>query len=521
MPINLKLPYVDSNPILLAETRSFKIKEFIQNLPLEEPLRAANNLIEELQIINSQQVTVSNRLNALELYRPAAITIYQSLLPYFSHAKLPISKKEQEFAQVASQLWQEFALGYKSALVDLQNKILSINSTKNTALLVQRAVHACSEIALINHLTYENPPALLWAELHQLYYIALQQSAELIPVNDSNAVNNLSSVGLIYTQTLLLVLANPQHMANQDTLNANKYLANVCTHAELRPLGFIASPTGVFLISLDSNKPPTPFIKNKEIPDNATDILLVTLNLARLIHQHIKLLQSNILPDDHCVPENAIECNFVDLLKHLIKQFGKTPQRMFSRIKKSEGIELGIGIEATHHLITDDTGRLENAPVSTNNVNNSGFQLSRWQILNVSAGGYALRKFSSSVANAQIGDVVTIKDYHKKTCELAVLRWANLNELNQLDVGLELISPNFFAIKIKSGNAFSETKALLLPDLLALKQFASIIAPIGVLKLGQPVEMKSDHKLTSVMPTLLIDRTASFERYQYCLILSK
>ena len=57
MPINLKLPYIDHNPILLAEIRPLKIKAFIQDLPLNEPLRAANNLIEELQIINSQFVT--------------------------------------------------------------------------------------------------------------------------------------------------------------------------------------------------------------------------------------------------------------------------------------------------------------------------------------------------------------------------------------------------------------------------------------------------------------------------------
>ena len=519
MPINLKLPYIDHNPILLAEIRPLKIKAFIQDLPLNEPLRAANNLIEELQIINSQQVSVANRLNTLELYRPIAFTIYQSLLPLFSHARLPISKKEQEFALSASQLWQEFALGYKSALVDLQNKILSINSVKNTALIVQRAIHACSEIALINHLTYSTPPAPLWAELHQLYYIALQQSADLVPVNDDNAVNQLSSVSLIYTQTLLLALANPQHLANKNTLVASKYLANVCSYTELRPLGFIASPTGVFLVSLNSNNPPIPFVKNKEIPDNATDILLITLNLARLIHSHIKLLQDNILPDGDYVPENAIDIHFIDLLKHLIKQFGKTPQRVFSRVKKSEGIELGIGIDVTHYLLTKNKRDFDKLPIDIN-IKNNLFKLSRWQILNVSAGGYALRKFNSSVANAQIGDVVTVKDNHTNACELAVLRWANLNELQQLDVGLELISPNISAAIIKSEDTLPETRVLLLPELLALKQAASIIAPVGVLNVGRPIQMQINDKITNIMATQLIERTASYERYQYCLILS-
>ena len=518
MPINLKLPYIDHNPILLAEIRPIKIKAFIQDLPLNEPLRAASNLVDELQIINSQQLSVANRLNTLELYRPVAFTIHESLLLHFSHARLPISKKEQEFALIANQLWQEFALGYKSALVDLQNKILSINSVKNTALIVQRAIHACSEMALINHLTYSTPPAPLWAELHQLYYIALHQSADLLPVNDDNAVNKLSSVSLIYSKTLLLALANPQHLANKFTLIASKYLANVCSYAELRPLGFVASPTGVFLVSLDSTKAPIPFVKNKDIPDNATDILLVTLNLARLIHTHIKLLQENTLPDDQTMPENALEIHFIDLLKHLIKQFGKTPQRVFSRIKKNEGIELGIGINDTHHLITQSKSRFDKQAIDIDSFKNNAFKLSRWQILNVSAGGYALRKLNSSVANAQIGDVVTVKDTRNNTCELAVLRWANLNELQQLDVGLELISPSISAATIQLKNA--QAQILLLPELLALKQAASFIAPIDLIIIGQPLQMQTDHKHMHIIATQLIERTASFERYQYCLILS-
>ena len=517
MPISLKLPQIDNNPILLAETRPSKIKAFINNLPLDEPIRAANNLIEELQIINSQQISVTNRLNTLELYRPVSLLIYQSLLPHFSHARLPISKKEQEFALASSQLWQEFALGYKSALVDFQNKILSINSVKTTALIVQRAIHACSELALINHLTYATPPALLWAELHQLYYIALQQSADLVPINDDNATNKLSSVSLIYTQTLLLALVNPQHLANKDTLNASKYLAKVCSQAELRPLGFIASPTGVFLVSLDSNSPPIPFVKNKEIPDNATDILLVTLDLARLIHSHIKLLQDNALPEGDFVPDNAIEIHFIDLLKHLIKQFGKSPQRVFSRVKKSEGIELGIGIDVTHHLLTKNKREFDKLPINIDNNKNNSFKLSSWQIINVSAGGYALRKFNSSVANAQIGDVVTVKDNHTDTCELAVLRWANLNELQQLDVGLELVSPNISAAVIKSEDNFSQTHVLLLPELLELNQAASIIAPVGVLKIGQNHQMQANDRHSTITPTQLVERTASYERYQYTL----
>lgn len=67
MPINLKLPSLDNNPILLAETRSNRFNEFIQRLPFGDPINAANDLIDELQILNSQKVAFANRINALDI----------------------------------------------------------------------------------------------------------------------------------------------------------------------------------------------------------------------------------------------------------------------------------------------------------------------------------------------------------------------------------------------------------------------------------------------------------------------
>jgi cyclic-di-GMP-binding protein len=505
MPISLKLPIIDNNPILLAETRASKISEFIQNLPFSDPISAATSLIDELQIMNGQKVAYATRLHALELYRPAALRIYKELTPYLSNTSLPISKNEQSFADAAAQLWQEFAYGYKLALVDLQNKILNLNSSKSTANVAQRVIHAFKEIALIHHLSYRSLPAALWAELHQLYFCAVQQGAEKIEVADSASSNNVSSVNLVYSQFLLMALSDPQHLATQEILNAETYLSSLAHLAELKLLGLVDTPTSVFLVELDSNKPPTPLAKNRDIPDDTTDILFITLNLARHIHQHIKLLQEGALPSDARFPEFALENHFDDLLIHLINNFGRAPQRLFNRTKKSDGIELGIGIGATHSLIN-----------SGNKI--SGIKPSRWQVLNVSAGGYSLRKFNSSQTTAQIGDVVAMKSNTANAWELAVLRWANVNDLSQLDVGLQLISPSATAITVKSESHVVECEALLLPALSALKQDASIIIPRGFCRPGESIVMNGNSSFSKLVISKLVERTASFERFQYRLI---
>jgi hypothetical protein len=512
MPISLKLPSLDDNPILLAETRPHKINEFIQKLPFGDPITAATDLVDELQILNSQKVAFANRLNALELYRPTAIQIYQDLIPHFSNASLPLTKNERAFADVAVQLWQEFAFGYKFAFIDLQNKILNLNSSKSTAQVVHRAIHALKEIALVHHLCYRSPSGSLWAELHQLYFCALQQSAEKLAVRDQLAANNVSSVNLVYTQVLLLALADPQHLAIADILKTDVYLSNIAEHAELRPLGLVENPAGVFLIALDGNKPPTPFAKNQEVPDGTTDILLVTVNLARQIHQHIKLLQEGVVPDDGYLPSYALEGHYEDLLSRLIKNFGKVQQRVFSRTKKSDGVELGIGLIATHHLLQEGNNTFTKPNLD------GAIKPSRWQVLNVSAGGYALRKFSSSQASARIGDVVAMKNSKSKQWELAVLRWANMSDMSQLDVGLELISPSAVAVTAKFENSTMEGEALLLPELGAIKQAASIITARGFCKAGDTLKLNSTNKPSKILINKLVERTARFERFQYDLI---
>jgi len=511
MPITLKLPTIDDNPILLAETRPNKINEFIQNLPYGDPISAASDLVEELQILNSQKVAFTNRLNALESYRPAAIQVYQNLIPHFSNASIPISKNDLAFAAAAEHLWQEFASGYKLALVDLQNKILNLNNDRSTALVVQRAIHALKEITLIYYMAYRTPSPSIWAELHQLYFCAIQQNADQITVSSGIADISEITASSTYMQVLLMALANPNRLANQDILKVETYLAKIASDAELRPLGLIDNPAGIFLIELDGDKPPIPYTKNKDIPNPDTDIILITLNLARRIHAHLKALKNGVIPSDGSLPTDAISSHFEDLLTHLIKHFGKTPQRVFSRSKKSDGMELGIGIQAAHHFIPKVGSEFKNFMTPNNAI-----KPSRWQILNAGAGGYALRKFNSSLTEMHVGDIAAIKNSKSLNWELGVLRWANINDLNQLDAGIELISPSASAIKIESDNLMSE--GLLLPEITALKQPASIIAPRSKYTLGQSLQIVLNDKFTKVQISKLIERTPTFERFQFDLI---
>ena len=222
-------------------------------------------------------------------------------------------------------------------------------------------------------------------------------------------------------------------------------------------------------------------------------------------------MQDGIVPNDGYLPSHAIENQYQDLLAQLIKNFGKAQQRIFSRSKKSDGVELGIGLISAHHLLK--TGK----PHAKHDNVEGAIKPSRWQILNVSAGGYALRKFSSSAASAKVGDVVAMKNSKNASWELAVLRWANINDMNQLDVGVELISPSASAdiAKVENNGVLIEGEALLLPEITALKQSASIVTARSFCKVGNILSFNKHQK---ILVNKLVERSARFERFEYSLI---
>jgi len=87
----------------------------------------------------------------------------------------------------------------------------------------------------------------------------------------------------------------------------------------IAPLGNTA---GIFLVSLDTDKPPIPYSKNREQTDGSSDILLITMGLARLVHQHIQMLQAGKPAKNSGLPDNAGDLRYLDVLVYLIKHWG-------------------------------------------------------------------------------------------------------------------------------------------------------------------------------------------------------
>ncbi|HEY0268844.1 MAG TPA: hypothetical protein VGC12_06375 [Methyloradius sp.] len=527
MPLSLKIPALTDKPLMIAETRAQKISDFLENLPLANPLNAATALFEEMEILNRQKVTSDARVKALELYRTAVANLSEILASYYCKAGLPLPPQAKTCAGAAESLWLELSYGYKLALIDEQNKLFSLSSSKSNALIIQRAIEAMSQLALVYYKTYFSPPSSLWSDLNQLYLHAVQQSLHEVEVPISAEAT--STISNTFKQTLLASLAYPQHLAPLDIKHVSDYAARYAEHARLQDVGLLESTAGIFLVSLQSDKAPIPYVKNAKDPLSAGDIFLVTVDLARVIHRHIQLLQSDNLPKNNDLPPEASDARYIDLLTHLIKHWGASPKRVFNRSRKSDGVKLGVGIAAAHFYIggeqhaslpeaSEDNIELSDDRLIAPKITPAEFNLGHWLITNISAGGMALRKPVNAQDNIRVGDIVCLKEDKSSAWSIGVIRWATNDDQEYLDIGAQLIAPTAKSIGINRISPAIHEKGLLLPEMQMLKQPQSIIAPSGTYGPARLLDIEEDDKTLRIMITKLIERTSRFERFGFSYI---
>lgn len=509
MAIKLNTPILQENPIYIAETRPQKIEQLIAELEDNNPEALALHLHEELETLNRQKVSPGLRLQALESYRPFLMNAAQSLAEAYIHSTLPLQEKAKSIAAISESLWLELGYGYKLVLIDLQNQLIKLGTDKSSALAIHRAIHAISEYALVRYQTYVIPPSHIWSDLHQLYFCAVQlgmHNSDIEPEKNNIGDALLTTIEDAYKHALLMSLAEPQQLTQLDIKLIDEYLTHHIKHTFISAVIPLENSTGAFIISLDSDSPPVPYSKQKNEPNPLSDVLLQTIDLIFAIHQDLKALQNHQLPKNNSIPAGANRNNYIELLTHLIKNWGISPKRIFNRSLKNGDIELVTGISALHRICNN-----KNNPDTTQTT-------SHWKILNISPTGMAIRRHHTAEKNISVGALIGIKTNSDARWDIGFVRWANCGTRDRLDIGVQLIATEASSAIARTEDGAQNEQVLMLPEIIAAKQAATIIAPIGTYKPARQLSINFNSKTMQVMLTKLVEHTHLIERIQYSII---
>lgn len=528
MALELSTPLREESPRSSAETSIESVQRLVVALPTTKPTLAAQTLIISLAKLNRQTVASGLRLQLLESYRPMTLKIAQGLTAQYCSASLPLPDMAKESAHLVKTLFTELAFGYKLAILERGKGLFGGANNKLLPLMVQRAIHALSQLVTVSYHTYARMPKSIWSELHQLYQLAADHQLQDVAVDD---VEDKCSPGLAYKRALLLFLADPRHLIPADIDRVWAYLLRFGHLAQLQSLNAQSSATGAFLVRLQSDLPPVPFNKIKGELAPATDIQLITGDLTSQLAGQINRLNANESPKTIGLPTTVVDQHYQDLLEHLLKHWVQAPKRTFPRLERNDVVSLCVSFPALHYFLNNETLYVLPLVAETggevteirSNYATSAIQTeiadthasSRWSVINESAGGLAIARIDDASGGIRLGELVGLKTETAQQWNLCVVRWAASNEQDGLEIGIQMIAPKATPVAVRTDGDAAFELALLLSEIASVKQPGTLITAHGGYWPARVIEIEHHGKTSLLLATKLVERTSCFDRFEF------
>ena len=149
-------------------------------------------------------------------------------------------------------------------------------------------------------------------------------------------------------------------------------------------------------------------------------------------------------------------------------------------------------------------------------------RIEAWKMANISAGGYCLLWDSVDPSSAQVGELVAIieqDNLNEDAWQLGVVRWMKCSDEYGLELGTQMLSPSAQAVwacldeaGVRSG---SKMQGILLPEIKALKQQASLLLPTLPFRAGCLATLQTAGTRENIKLTRQLENTGSFAQYHF------
>ena len=534
--------------------RSSATQRWVAELPVGNIGETAKQLFGTLQEVNRLDIAWKDRMAFLELLREPVSYVQASLIRHYTGMSFPLPPKTQRVATLAQTLYSEMALGYKTAIEDMQAGNFLTRDNKALTLLVHRAIRYLSQAVITCYQIYAPHPEHSWLELHRLYLFALEKKIQQDAVHDElNTHMPKTSIARAYKQILLLALASPYRLRQGEAEAIYTVLVRWGGHVEILPYDHPEANEALFVVHTDSDEAPDYQAFNRRNCDSSHCSLVDTRQLSKVLqeeYQQLKEARSK-------APLSA------ELLFRLICAWGQAPKRQFSRTNRQSTMEVVVGTAMLHHALANELGdaamqgkrssfesrvvtpadqprddiwnifasnKLKKAYETYSQAFESSkadepkppvpLQIQHWQLRNESAGGYRLSLGDEQECKVQVGELVGMRPLtSKQAWEIGVVRWLRQSSELGLEIGLQILAPQARPAMVKNekagGRAAEFQYALLLPELPSIKQPASIVTPILLFQPGNELLLHiPGHHITLRLEESLQD-SGSFIQFRY------
>ncbi len=498
----------DTNPFIstftldtdFAAPRPESLTEWIEQLPLA-------NIPKTLEMIRQ---TINHYLTS----SPDHKTWFDVLEQLYTHAN-QISDATYHYYHAINQSPRNTLRNIMHVVIDMHDAIAQsyqqlaestaqdiTNDQKATA--IHRALRQLHTIQLHCLQLYTNATPAYWNRLNALYSLARKNNLTkntIIELQKNGQIE--STIDAAFIAPCLLATASPNQLRPDDITEIN---AQLLDFAKVSTVSDIIEDDALFVIQLDGSQAPT---YRKLIEETEVSSSWISLDI-------IKALTT---VETSTIPEN--------LKQHLIHSWGSFPTRQFPRTNTQGDVKVSIGLATTHYFLNEQDDIVPNHLKQTDTVEEQLSLLSLdnqynpdliekiaqmtptsekhyrqhdWQLINASKNGYCLCTTATYPEDIHVGDMIGIREESENSetaMHIGIIRWLRYCDDDTLQVGIQLISPNAQAIGLRNmqqeENKGEFLRGLMLPEITALFQQASIVAPRLFYKSGDIVHIANHH----------------------------
>lgn len=534
--------------------RSASVEKWVQTLPVGNIGETARLVYDALHEVNRLDISWKERHRFLELLREPVHYVQNSLVRRFTGMPFPLPEKARRISMLTRTLYDEMALGYKTAIEEMLGGNFLTRDNKVLTVLIHRAIRYLSRSLLTCYQTYTAHPENTWSELHSLYLYAEHKNIYQNPITDEyNTQMPDSSIARVYKQILLLALTSPYRLRQGEAEAVYSALVRWAGHGHIIPYNAPSASEALFVVHMDSDEAPDYRVFDHRDCDNELCRLVDTQQLSQVLTEELERRESG----DISGPIGA------QLMRLLIRTWGVAPKRVFSRNERQATIEAVVGTTMLHRALARELAdpQLSGKPASFSSKAVTDIGLSTtddvwdifsskkmkanyehyrsltegepgedgrlpevvsetWNIRNESAGGYRLALEPTQSAKVQVGELIGV--HHKgdgEMWEIGVVRWLRQGLDGGLEIGVQALAPQVLPVMVKSeeeGGRTSEYQyALLLPKIPALKQPTTLITPVMLFQPGDELNLHSAGNDLKITLTQQLQATGSFAQFLF------
>lgn len=557
------------------DARPAQVEDWVAGLPLANLGESSRLLFGALNETNVQELPAEQRFRMLELFGKPLHTVVTGLSRHFVGKPFPLSDKSRQIFQLTQTLMNLMAAGYRRVIEDSGEKRGFLRDNRQVVTATHRGLNYLGQALLRAYQVYAPYPPGVWQRVHRLYQFAEAQGFAQAVIKDS--ADGTQTAEDAYKRILLLALACPYRLRQGEVEQVYQWLGPWAQHATLTKLVETGSPNSLFITHFETDDPPTyRVLRQTEYKLDACRLL----NASRLADA----IRATLAPLRNAGNHAARSVN-EQVLRRLMLAWGVLPKRRFTRTQKHSTAVVAMGLSTAHYFIggeaafeeshaaageplftspahfqaseTSDNGEQPDVwqlsdirirpPEPQRDANGNlyvdfampeqpapsrfaarprvasvpAYHTHEWKMINVSAGGYRLLWDRTEDSQAQVGELLGLRDsadpdsFH---LSLGVVRWMKQSAELGVELGVEMLSPGAVAVGTKLhrlGGGSEYMRSLLLPAVKAISQPATLLTPALPYHVGSILMVNSHGKEARVELTKLVENTGSFAQFQF------